>query len=172
MTPARLVAKHKFRNIVELGTGQGAGGAEVMKVLPLLSQFTTVNYDYPANQVFGEFLQPWLNDVRLKILVADTLDPATLELVPSEVDFLIIDSHHEAWHAAAELELWQSALVDGALVFVDDLEHNDMRLFWNTLPYFRWVCNTDPLQGVFRYDAQHRYRNTFPRGKTPKELAC
>lgn len=166
---AQLVVRERPRCVLELGTGQGAGGAEIMTVLPFLSMFTTVNYDYPADQKFGEQLTPWLNDVRLSIVKADTTDPSTYDLLPEDVDLLIIDTHHEAWQAALELELYQYLLVHAALVVVDDLDHGDMRDFWKSLPYRKWWLSS--TVGCFQYDERVPYINSFPRGKTPKEKA-
>lgn len=151
-------------HVLELGTGQGATGAQIMAALGPNAQFTTINYPYPANQRFGEGLDPWRSDPRLTVLFADTLLSSTSDLVPYGVDLLFIDTTHEAWHAAEELCLWQDKLVDGAIVIVDDLNQNDMMLFWNDLPYEKYPengCHTS--QGVFRYRRAIRYGRRFNR---------
>lgn len=148
------------RVVVELGTGQGASGAQIMRALNLDAWFYTINY--ADGHVFGEQLAPWNDDTRLTMLAADTLDIATLYKVPSAIDVLYIDTTHEAWHAAAELRLWQDKLRDGAIVFVDDLNHNDMELFWQSLPYEKYKTPSE-LQGVFRYDAECDYYAAFDK---------
>ena len=152
--------------MLELGTGQGASGAEIMKSLPPDSRFTTINYDYPADYHFGEMLDPFASDSRLKRINADTVDPETLKLVNVGVDLLFIDTTHEAWVAATELRLFQDKLYDQAIVIVDDLCHNDMMAFWDSIPYEKEL---DGGQGIFRYVASKRYDITFPRGRTAKE---
>jgi len=146
------------KNIVELGTGQGAGGAGIMLVLRENATFTTINY--ADGHVFGEQLEPWAGDKRLTRLYADTLAPDVLSRVADGIDLLIIDTTHEAWHAAAELRLWQDKLADGAAVVVDDLNQHDMMAFWDSIPYEKRIVG---YQGVFRYDASIRYAVRFKR---------
>lgn len=155
-----LMPKH----ILELGTGQGASGAQIMSALGPESTFTTINY--VDGHTFGEQLSGYYSDPRLLRLDADTIDPKTLELVPSyqiPIDLLFIDSTHEAWHAAKELRIWQAKLEDGAIVVVDDLNQNDMLLFWNSLPYEKSEYNNASCQGVFRYRSAVRYTERFNR---------
>jgi cephalosporin hydroxylase len=149
------------KNVVELGTGQGASGAQIMSALPPDSTFTTINY--ADGHQFGAQLAEYYFDPRLRRLDMDTLDPATLGHVPDEVDLLFIDTTHEAWHAAAELRLWQDRLQDGAVVIVDDLNQHDMHLFWDSLPYEKVGSTAGNCQGVFRYDASRRYEGRFDR---------
>jgi predicted O-methyltransferase YrrM len=148
----------KPHNVVELGTGQGATASYIMIALHDNAIFTTFNYSYPANQRFGEYLHSWLRDPRLWWITADTLDPASLQYVPNDIDLLFIDTTHEAWHAAAELRLWQVKLQDSAIVIVDDLDQNDMTAFWNSLPYDKVV---DGNQGIFCYDTSRQYLAQF-----------
>lgn len=154
------------RNVVELGTGQGASGAQIMSALAPDAMFTTINY--ADGHKFGEQLRDWYFDQRLRRLDLDTTDPATLEHVPAWIDLLFIDTTHEAWHAATELRLWQDKLQDGAIVIVDDLNQHDMANFWDSIPYEKVPTNSnwifaDRYQGVFRYDASKRYEGKFPR---------
>jgi predicted O-methyltransferase YrrM len=153
-------------HVLELGTGQGSTGSIIMKALPQQSTFTTINYDWPENQEFGQMLGLWRGNPRLREIRADTTLPATLDLVPDGVDLLYIDTHHFAWQAALELELWQRKLVDGAIVIVDDLDQNDMEAFWATVLYDKERVG---MQGLFRYDAARPYVNWFPRGVKPSE---
>lgn len=162
------VAYMQPKYVLELGTGQGVSGDLIMSALPAESKFTTINYNYPANYCFGEQLSRWLSDKRLTILNADTIDPKTVDKVVKDVDLLFIDTLHEAWQAATELRNFQKILIDGAIVIVDDLSHNDMCDFWKSLDYEK-VGNKD--QGIFRYNAKRSYWMTFPHGKTPKEEA-
>lgn len=168
----KRVAYLRPKNVLELGTGQGATAKIIATSLPFNALFTTVNYDYPS---FGEFGEQ-LNDCRyfeclLKRVCGDTLDPDTLTKVPGRVDLMFLDTHHEAWQAGAELELWQSKLVHGAIVIVDDLGVCDMMVFWDSVPYEKVTQDLGAVQGYFRYDQSNPYKNTFPRGRTPKELA-
>ncbi len=146
------------RHILELGTGQGASGVQIMVNLPPDSMFTTINYS--DGHVFGEQLEPYHADLRLRRIVADTIDPKTLDLVPDNIDLLFIDTTHEAWHAARELYLWQDKLQDGALVVVDDLDQHDMMIFWDSLQYEK---STLGPQRMFRYDTSLRYEHSFKR---------
>ena len=161
-----LVKYLQPHTVLELGTGQGVSGAHVMKVLPLGSTFTTVNWSYPDNQVFGEALNPFKGDARLKMVVADTLEPASVDMVPAPVDLFYLDTHHWAWHAAHEMRLWQRILCDGAIVLCDDIRVNDMPAFWDSLPYEKCpILKEAPMdQGVFRYDSSIPYAGEFPRG--------
>ncbi len=154
----------KPKNIVELGTGQGASGALIMFALAILdldSIFTTINY--ADGHHFGEQLAPWYDDQQLHRLNADTIDPDTLKLVSDGIDLLFIDTTHEAWHAATELRLWQDKLQDGAIVIVDDLNQHDMGSFWNSIPYEKVPSTAGTCQGVFRYNATVRYEGSFDR---------
>ncbi len=155
------------RNVLELGTGQGSTSALIMAAMSVGARLTTINYDYPDNQEFGVLLHPWRSDRRLHILCADTLSPPTLDHVPDRVDLLFIDTEHRAWYAAEELRLWQRKLKDGAVVVVDDLDHHDMIAFWESIPYGKAIVGN---QGLFLYGKPY-YTASFPRGKTPKEIA-
>src|SRR5450631_282105 len=147
------------KNIVELGTGQGVSGAQIMSALAPDAIFTTVNY--ADGHVFGEQLASWSSDPRLHRLDTDTLDPGTVGLVPDGVDLLFIDTTHEAWHAAEELCMWQGKLQDGAIVLVDDLNQHDMIVFWDSIPYEKSPYPGGSCQGVFRYDATKPYTAKF-----------
>ncbi len=141
------------KNMLELGTGQGASGACIMRVLPQDSTFTTINYDYPAGYGFGEQLYPWSSDPRLIRIQGDTTDERTVELVRGDVDLMFIDTTHEAHVANLEMRLFQGKLQDGAIVIVDDLSHHDMMAFWESIPYEKIGGD----QGIFRYDASKPY---------------
>src|SRR4051812_29248459 len=78
------------RNVLELGTGQGAGGACIMAALAPDAIFTTINY--VDGHVFGEQLSLWYTDPRLHRIDADTLSPSTVYMVPNGVDLLFIDT--------------------------------------------------------------------------------
>lgn len=150
------------RCVLELGTGQGAGAAQIMAALPPGAELFTINYPHPSEYAFGEQLAPWRGDPRLHELVADTIDPRTLDLVPRRVDLLFIDSTHEAWHAALELRMWQEKLRDGTVVICDDLNQHDMAAFWDSIPYDR-ATRPGSHQGIFVYDAARPYAGAFPR---------
>ena len=143
------------KHVLELGTGRGTTGALIMSVLPPTSMFTTINYSYPENEKYGELLQPWDQDKRLRRIIGDTTDPATLDKVEGGVDLLFIDTIHDAYVADVELYLWQRKLADGAIVIVDDLNHKDMMKFWDLIPYEKVGDATS--QGIFRYNASEPY---------------
>lgn len=149
-------------NVLELGTGQGASGNEIMSALPSDAHFTTINY--VDGHVFGVQLESWRSDSRYLRIDADTIDVNTMSLVRGGVDLLYIDTTHEAWHAATELRMWQHMLQNGAIVVADDLNHHDMIQFWDGLPYDKFqVPNSPTCQGVFRYDASILYNDQFNR---------
>jgi hypothetical protein len=166
---AKRVLYMRPRHFVELGTGQGASGACVMQVLPPCSRFTTINYDYPPNEAPGAMLAPYLMDPRLRFVIADTADPATVDMFARDIDLLFIDTTHRAWHAALELRLWQDKLEDGAIVIADDLGMHDMSVFWDSVPYEKVPVECGPVQGFFRYRRGVRYDFPLPRGRTSKE---
>lgn len=139
------------RRVVELGTGDGMTAAEVMRVLPHGSTLTCVNWpNPPSGDDPRRYLDPFWNDVRLSVLFGDTRDPAIAAQVPDGIDLLSIDSTHEAACAAAEWELWRPKLADVALVVFDDLDHHDMRGFWQSLPYPRREAR-DGKAGIMLY---------------------
>jgi len=149
------------KNVLELGTGQGASGVQIMSALPPDATFTTINY--VDGHHFGEQRRDWYSDPRKQMVDADTIDPDTLALVPDGVDLLFIDTTHEAWHAAEELRRWQAKLVNAAIVVVDDLDQHDMAAFWESLPYEKVPESAGPRQGMFRYDTSVPYEGKFDR---------
>ncbi len=149
------------RNVVELGTGQGAAASRIMSALPAGATFTTINY--ADGESYGEGLADWRSDPRLNFLHLDTIDPETLLAVPDDIDILFIDTTHEAWHAATELRMWQYKLANSAIVVVDDLDQNDMASFWASLPYEKAPLAAHACQGMFRYDSVKRYVGRFDR---------
>ena len=78
----RRIAFLAPKNVLELGTGQGASGRQIMSALAPDATFTTINY--ADGHHFGEQLPH--SDQRLKFLAADTIDPTTLKLVSGGVD--------------------------------------------------------------------------------------
>lgn len=145
------------RHFVELGTGDGASGTVIMTALPEDSRFTTID----CRHIHGNKFAQWVDDQRLKIFIADTINYSTLKHFDADIDLLYIDTNHIAWHAGTELQMWQAKLVDGAIVIVDDLHQNDMVAFWESIPYDKQRCMIN--QGVFRYDARNPYSNRFTR---------
>lgn len=156
-------------NIVELGTGQGVSGVQILQAMPADAVFTTVDFYYPENGRHGEFLELHRDDPRLNVVNTDTRWPESLVFVPDGVDLMFLDTTHRAWHAAIEIRLWQRKLIDGAIVIVDDLGMHDMWQFWQTLPYDKWPTEPLAVQGMFRYDRGRPYDAEFPTGKTSKE---
>lgn len=137
--------------IIELGTGAGHTAAKIMSVLPAASHFYTINWpNPPSGDPVGIELLPWANDKRLKQILGDTREVS--EQIPNGIDLLFIDSGTEHINAliSAEWKLYAPKLVDGAIVICDDLTHNDMMDFWNSLPYEKtFIWNN--LAGLFIY---------------------
>jgi cephalosporin hydroxylase len=157
--------------VIELGTGQGATARIVAAALPGYAVLYTVNYDYPDFSEFGGQLDGAWYVCTVRRVNGDTTNPATLLQVPDKANLMFMDTHHEAWCASVELELWQDKLVDGAIVIVDDIEVADMRDFWRLLPYEKYPIDCSRGQGYFRYDASVRYKSLYTRQQTPKEIA-
>lgn len=145
------------RHFVELGTGDGASGTDIMTALPETSRFTTID----CRKIYDGAFERWSNDKRLNVITGDTIDHNTLSKFIKDIDLLYIDTNHVAYHAATELRMWQEKLVDGAIVIVDDLNQNDMMVFWNSITYDKQRCMM--YQGVFRYDGSRPYTTHFPK---------
>lgn len=149
---ADLVAKLKPRLVVELGTGDGYTASAVMSALPEDGRLITVNWpNPPSGDNPWRYLERWMNDSRLTLIFGDTRDREVIALVPDNIDILYIDSTHEYACAALEWDLYRPKLRAGAVVLVDDLNHNDMHKFWNELPYEKIELRHGE-QGMFTYD--------------------
>ena len=72
-----------------------------------------------------------------------------------DIDLLFIDSGdaHTFALVSEEWSLYESALVDGAIVCMDDIRQNDMGIFWDALPYDKVeIPGISPFSfGVFQY---------------------
>lgn len=135
---AKLVRRLQPNYVVELGTGRGRTAAQVMAALPQNAEFATINWpNPPSGDEVGAELYPWRDDFRLLELLGDTRDPGVAKLVDDHIDLLYIDSGTEHTYAliSAEWTIYEPKLSDGAVVVCDDINHNDMRLFWDPLPY-------------------------------------
>lgn len=131
---AGLVSRIRPKTIVELGAGDGAAAASILLVLPEHSTLTTINWpNPPSGDNPHRYLAKWIDDARLTLLFGDTRDPEVVARVPDSIDLLHIDSTHTRECADAEWRLYEPKLADFAVVVVDDLNHNDMMDFWNSL---------------------------------------
>ena len=131
---ADMVRQYRPRVVVELGVGDGAMAERVMTELAPDGRFVGVNWPSPPSGDRPErFLYPWLGDPRLTIIYGDTRDPEVVKQVPDGIELLHVDSTHTAECASEEWRLYAPKLARGAVVVFDDLNHNDMRQFWDGL---------------------------------------
>lgn len=131
---ARLVRRLKPKFIVELGTGSGRTAAQIAAAMHEFSFFCTINWpNPPSGDDVGAELAPWAGSRRVVRVLGDTREQAW-RFPDRAVDLLYIDSTHTKECASAEWALYEPKLADGAVVVVDDLDHNDMREFWSSLP--------------------------------------
>lgn len=137
------------RHILELGTGEGESGKCIMTALSAGSRFTTIDNNEDRRKGIGERLSQWKSDERLTVIDADTTNPNTVKLVVGPVDLLFVDTQHTAQHVVAELNVFQGILEEGAIVIIDDLQHNDMWKFFSMLPYEK--AGHKDGQGFLRY---------------------
>lgn len=146
-----LIEKHRPKLIVELGTGDGVSAAAMMCVLPKDSALVTINWPNPPSGDNPErYLATWANDPHLRIVYGDTRQQAHL-FEDQSIGMLCIDSTHMFECAAEEWIAYRCKLADGAVVVVDDLDHNDMFRFWLALPYSKSKHQGGRV-GVFVYD--------------------
>lgn len=146
-----LVQVLQPKYVVELGTGAGHTAAKIMRALLPTSKFITINWpNPPSGDPVGIELLPWKDDKRLTQILGDTREVSNQ--VPSGIDLLYIDSGTKHTNAliSAEWVLYKHKLVDKAIVVCDDINHNDMRDFWDPLPYEKQEI-WNGLAGVFRY---------------------
>lgn len=149
-TLAELVVRLQSKCIVELGTGDGATASSIMKVLHRGAILTTINWpNPPSGDDPLKHLLHWAGDPRLEIVCGDTREQAW-RFDNHTIDLLYIDSTHTCECATQELAAYRPKLRDGATVVVDDLDHNDMRTFWDKLPYTKVEYNGGRV-GVLHY---------------------
>ncbi len=97
------------------------------------------------------------NSRKVVQLYGDTCDAWVLAEVPDGVDLLFVDSTHTCANTTREWDAWRPKLVDGAVVVVDDLSHNDMRAFWGPLAYDKVeFCERGWDAGMFRYRKENK----------------
>ena len=146
-----LVQRIQPKLMVELGTGDGDTSSRVMEVLRKDAILITINWpNPPSGDNPMKYLAPWISDPRLAIIYSDTREQAE-EFADGCIDLLYIDSTHTCECATKECNAYRPKMRSGATVVVDDLDQNDMRKFWDALPYekteFRNGC-----RGMFRYE--------------------
>lgn len=148
---AHMIAHLQPRIIVELGTGDGATAANIMLSLPDGASLTTINWpNPPSGDNPHRYLAPWIGDPRLMLLFGDTRDPQVAARVPNNIGLLHIDSTHTRECAEAEWKLYEPKLAKVSVVVVDDLDHNDMMEFWDSLPSDRTIVR-DGRVGIMRH---------------------
>lgn len=135
--------------IVELGTGDGFTAAAIMQVLAPDAKLICINWpNPPSGDNPRRYLNPWVDDPRLIMLFGDTREISWA--VPNGIDLLHIDSTHTNECAQEEWRLYQPKLAPNAIVVVDDLDHNDMQVFWDSLQGNKEVIYEGRI-GVLRY---------------------
>ncbi len=148
-----LVRYLQPKNVLELGTGEGWSALHMFLALPEDGRLTTINLpNPPCPDAVGEALDV-ISDCRLTRVLGDTRSQESVDMVPDDVDLLFIDSTHDYATISQEWALYSPKLVDGAIVCVDDLSHNDMMRFWDALPYekdLRTDLNSTGF-GVFQF---------------------
>jgi predicted O-methyltransferase YrrM len=132
---AKLVRRLRPKFVIELGTGRGRTAAQIAAALHEFSFFATINWpNPPSGDDVGAELAPWRGSNRIVQVLGDTREQAW-RFPDGAVDLLYIDSTHTCECASAEWALYRPKLADGAVVVVDDIDHGDMRRFWDALPY-------------------------------------
>lgn len=133
----------KPENILELGTANGTATWCMFTSKEEQSTVTTIDIaDHP------KYMAQDMVDGNYDFVHRDTIDPNCIEyltfsLGSQSVDFLFIDSHHIYDHISKEWFLYQQFLTDEALVIVDDINHNDMRKFWDEIQYEKLDISSD-----------------------------
>jgi predicted O-methyltransferase YrrM len=154
-----LVFRLQPKAILELGTGTGKSSWWMMRALPKNSSLTTINWpNPPSGDDVGCELSEFADDHRLRQILGDTRE-VRFWLKDDQFDFLFIDSGttHEYALISEEWRLYESALADRAVVCVDDINANDMRRFWNPLPYEKVETDLhgEAGFGIFQYVRYH-----------------
>lgn len=127
------LAVHFLRpnHILELGTNTGASAIAMYAELPEDSTLTTVDIQDVAHFI----PEVMFADHRVGFVFGDDLKYEVLREMDKLFDLLFIDTNHNAAHLRQELEIYLPFCVPGALVVLDDINVNDMREVWDSLPY-------------------------------------
>lgn len=139
MALASMVHWASPENVLELGTNLGASAIALYAQKKAGARLVTVDIDTVARALPDEMLEAgdfWKivgNDVDFPLIKRH--DENLFDAIYGKVDFLFIDTDHRAEHLRNEWEIYQRYLVPGALVVLDDINVNDMRGFWDALPY-------------------------------------
>lgn len=148
---ARMVLELQPKLIVELGVGDGATAVQVMNALAADGRLIGINWpNPPSGDNPSRYLGPWLDDQRLTILYGDTRDAWVVASVPDGIELLHIDSTHSLACISDEWRLYEPKLANKATVVIDDLDVNDMRVFWDRLTGDKEVVY-DGRVGILRY---------------------
>lgn len=139
------------KHILELGPYKGVSTLMMYNELPAMSKLTTVDLlkdqEFIPHEVYG--------DSRFRLVIGDDLDLSIYDdNLPSNVDFLFIDTEHFYSQIMKEWDLYRDFLLEGALVVLDDIRLNDMPRFWDMLRYpkedLTSLCHPSGF-GVFEY---------------------
>lgn len=133
----------KPKNILELGTANGTATWCMFTAKEKETFVTTIdiadNFKYMAQDMI---------DGNYSFIHGDTISSKImhelrLKNMERSIDFLFIDSHHIYSHITQEWALYQQFLTDESLVIVDDINHNDMRKFWDEIEYEKLDISSD-----------------------------
>lgn len=132
----QVVARFKPRVILELGTGDGHSAAAMLQALPADGVLTTVNWPNPPSGDDGwRMLHPYRGDARLRYILGDSLEVRDRIVTPIDLLFLDCGTEHTCRQTSAEWALYEPCMAPRGIVLVDDINHGDMRDFWDPLPY-------------------------------------
>lgn len=113
--------------VVELGTYQGGSTLHLLAALPKESILVTVDKDSNGVLLNG------IVDPRLTVILGDDLSPNVWEQIPSNIDFLFIDSEHTSEQVEKELALYSQKFAPVCHIALDDIHLEEMEKFWGNV---------------------------------------
>lgn len=152
---SKLVRRLQPKRVLELGTSIGRSALFMMVTLPENSKLATID----IGSYLRTDLAPFAWDKRLKVIYGDDRLPnvaaEAIEFLDGGIDLLYMDSEHTYDQVAAEWEIYQLHLNNGAIVVMDDIHLNDGLIkFWEEIKYEK-IATDEKLHfsgfGLFRY---------------------
>jgi len=145
------VEEFEPKNILELGTNTGASAIALYSAKASYCDLVTVDIQDVARCLPEEmfkhpnFCQVIADDVAPGVVESTigTANPMLVKRFHGSVDFLFIDTDHRADHLRKELDIYLKWLAPGALVVLDDININDMREVWDSLPFVKLDISED-----------------------------
>jgi len=143
------------RNILELGNWYGASTLMMYSSFSDdLVSFTSVDIVKKLDLLTDEV---W-KDQRTRFVFGNDLNLSIYERkLPLDIDFLFMDSLHELHHLVDEWYIYRHLCVNGALVVLDDIYLENLRSFWDRLPYPKLDISEDCHKsgfGIFIYSSE------------------